>query len=82
MEQARLYWQHPPAVSIGQSEDGSYYANLAQYSMRSLEETRQRLLQLPKGAELGWKLTPWADRPAPESDGGWGGHNGNCGIAA
>jgi hypothetical protein len=65
LEQSRLYWQHPPAVSIGQSEDGSYYANLAQYSMRSLEEARQRLLQLPKGTQLAWKVTPWANRPAP-----------------
>jgi hypothetical protein len=66
MEQHRGFWRRPLAVSIGQSQDGSYYANLAQYSMRSLDETRRRLLQLPKGTELQWKVTPWANRPAPE----------------
>jgi len=66
MEQTQLYWSHPPAVSVGQSSDGSYYANLAQYSMRSLEETRRRLFQLAKGTELAWKVTQWGNRPAPE----------------
>jgi hypothetical protein len=68
MEQNRGFWRRPLAVSIGQSQDGSYYANLAQYSMRSLEETRRRLLQLPTGTELLWKVTTWANRPAPELD--------------
>jgi hypothetical protein len=72
MEQNRRYWSQPLTLAVGQSNDGSFYASLAQYTMRSLEEARRRLLQLPKGTELGWKQTTWDNRAVPALD-GWAG---------
>jgi hypothetical protein len=66
MEQTRRYWSQPLAVSVNQSSDGSFSVSVAQYDVRSLAEGRRRLLQLPKGTELKWKVTAWANRPAPE----------------
>jgi hypothetical protein len=66
MEQSRRYWLQPLEVSAGASSDGSYYVSLAQYNMRSLEEAHRRLLQLPKGTQLSWKLVGWKSRPLEE----------------
>ena len=68
MEQARRYWSQPLMLSVGQSSDGSFYVSLMGFPMRSLEEARRRLRQLPKGAELVWKQTTWEGRPAPALD--------------
>jgi len=65
MEQNRRYWSQPLTVQVNQSSDGSFSVSLAQYSMRSLEEGRRRLLQLPKGTAITWKQTTWENRPAP-----------------
>jgi hypothetical protein len=68
MEQARRSWSQPLTVSVSQSGDGSFFVSLLQYPIRSLEEARRRLLQLPKGTELEWKQTTWENRPVPALD--------------
>jgi len=68
LEQYRRYWSQPLTLAVGQSSDGGFYASLAQYTMRSLEEARGRLLQLGKGTELTWKVTTWGNRPVPALD--------------
>ena len=68
MEQNRRSWSQPLTVSAGQSSDGSFYVSLLQYGIQSLEEARRRLLQLPKGTELVWKVTTWEAKPAPALD--------------
>jgi hypothetical protein len=65
LEENRRYWSQPLTLTVGQSNDGSFYFSLAQYSMRSLEGARRRLLQLPAGTQLAWKMTSWRNRPAP-----------------
>jgi hypothetical protein len=68
MEQNRRYWSQPLTLAVGQSNDGSFYVSLAQYTMRSLEEARRRLLQLAKGTELSRKVATWGSRPMPALD--------------
>lgn len=70
--QARQYWSHPLQASVGQSSDGSFYFNLAQYEARSLEAARRRLLELPAGTRVNWKQTTWENRTSAVLD-AWAG---------
>jgi hypothetical protein len=69
MAQTRQYWASGRLeASVGQASDGSFYFNLAQYSERSLEAARRRLLLLPQGTALLWKQTTWDHKASPALD--------------
>src|SRR5581483_2512202 len=60
---AALYWNGDMQVSLSQSENGETFVNFAQYTM-PLAKARDRLLQIPAGTRITWKVTAWDNQPS------------------